>query len=1845
MGIELLKFRNKMALVWCFVLVVQAAFSQNLATWELSSATGSQTNNTPSILTNGINDALLNRGAGVTAIGWPGSMNSSGWFSSTSPTTLSEAITNNDYYQFTLTVADGYKAKVTGIELVLRSSNTGPNKVTLRSSVDNFAADLGTATVTTAALLETMSFTNALTNLTGTVTFRLYGYGSAANTGSSPGNTGTLRIGAGSVATDNDLVILGSVAPMVNLSASSSLGSEANKTSITLTATTTSNVAGDQTVEVSVTGNGITSGDYSLSATKITILNGTKTGSITLTIVDDFEAEATETATITLVNPSSGLELGTTLVQTVEITDNDAKGVILVESENTTKVTEGGANDSYTIVLNSQPTANVSIGITTGVQLTATPAALTFTTANWNIPQTVTISAVDDATVEGNHSTTISHTVSSADAMYNGLTVASVSVTITDNDQAFNCPTLTTQNSTSFETCNDNSTNDITVETTRNDLSVKLVYFSSAKTGAEMYTGGTVIGNATAPSGASAPFLINFNDLIFPVNQTGNDVTYYVYAILDLEDAELTEASCRPSLQFVITIKPQRVPSVALSSSDADNTIEAGTSVTFTATPTNGGVSPSYRWKKNNVTVGDKSATYTDDNLVNGDQITVDLLSSTVCAVPATVTSAPLAMTVTYPSTMCVKLANECVELGGTYSKGGEYNQRPTYSDGKGHTIFQKDDSWWLVNGVAGAQENVLFKKQYALGSIPAVPPTAGWSSDICKNATFSISFEACVCVSPTAYAVTGGGSYCAGGDGVVIGLSSSEVGVTYQLKNGTSAVGSPVSGTGSALTFGAQKATGTYTVEATRTTGGCTATMTESVKVTTDAASVGGKVTLMTGTALICKGATGSTSYELSGQIGSVLRWESSSSSSFEQGKTIANTSTSLQVNLGEVTETTYYRAVVQNGLCNVAYSDVVSIAVESIPTKFNVTGGGSYCAGGEGILIGLSNSEVGVTYQLKNGTSAVGSSVSGTGSALTFGAQKATGTYTVEATRTTGGCTATMTESVKVTTEAASVGGKVTLTTGTALICKGATGSTSYELSGQIGSLVRWESSSSSSFEQGKTIANTSTSLEVNLGEVTETTYYRAVVQNGLCNVAYSDVVSIAVESLPTRFKVTGGGSICTGSTGAVLLSGSEVGAVYSLMRGANEQVGDVVAGTGASLSFGGIAKAGTYTIKATKGICVVAMEGEAVISLQAKPTISLTTLQQTLNEGAIQQLCDTDANPVNTLQWAVTTGCGSGNPSWRVQAGSNAWSDWSTNPPVSQLSNNQVYRYQAACDTQCPTTYTNPIEVTIRYRASVPQNVSLVIEGVKVTPGETKEICTSGAHSILVTASCGADEQLLYSVDGGEYLGLIPTGLVDNQYHNYRVRCRKTDGTVSCVESESGTMRLKLVDVPAAPNVSITPTTSCDLTAHFSGQSTCGNLKTVWYNAATNVALPMLPTQVPTATVSYYARCQTESGSLSEKSNTVTFTLQPTQQAPVVTVSEEMVCIGKVVKVSSNCPAGSTTFWNTGVTTPSFEVAFNNVTKQTYWAKCVFEGGCQSIESVRKDVYWNAFVVTTINLGESKSAIKTNNRSAWASQFVTRDGGPELEQSTQANPTLYFVENGNKVAPRYWTMNVDACALGTAGSVTFDVLTTPEVGVIKSFNTHENNAPYFMYANRDGWTELYGPNHPAYGFYEADGNGGNVYDAGLPKGLYKLSVRYWDMKGWGSSYPATRKPQGNVLAYQEYWFRIQSKDGVGVGAAREGATTLSSRRDLSPNSFATILPNPVTNILHLQVQDSKGQVVQSTLTDASGREVSRRQFVAETNTHQEEFGVRELPTGVYFLKVSTSGEQTTLKVVKVP
>ncbi|QMW01407.1 beta strand repeat-containing protein [Spirosoma foliorum] len=111
--------------------------------------------------------------------------------------------------------------------------------------------------------------------------------------------------------------------------------------------------------------------------------------------------------------------------------------VLVRETLNNTTVTEGGATDTYTVALNSQPTADVTITITSpGSPLTTNVPSLVFTPSNYSTVQTVTVSATNDGIVQGTRSVTITQSASSTDPAYNGITVNPISVTIVDGAAA-----------------------------------------------------------------------------------------------------------------------------------------------------------------------------------------------------------------------------------------------------------------------------------------------------------------------------------------------------------------------------------------------------------------------------------------------------------------------------------------------------------------------------------------------------------------------------------------------------------------------------------------------------------------------------------------------------------------------------------------------------------------------------------------------------------------------------------------------------------------------------------------------------------------------------------------------------------------------------------------------------------------------------------------------------------------------------------------------------------------------------------------------------------------------------------------------------------------------------------------------------------------------------------------------------------------------------------------------------------------------------------------------------------------------------------------------------------------
>ena len=121
---------------------------------------------------------------------------------------------------------------------------------------------------------------------------------------------------------------------------------------------------------------------------------------------------------------------------TVSINDDDGPGVLITPTALT--VPEGRSR-TYTVKLTSQPTADVTVSISTSGSTTVTHDAtnnmLTFTAATWATSQTVRVSAAEDDDDHLDEIATISHTVASTDGDYSGASASDVDVTVTDDEE------------------------------------------------------------------------------------------------------------------------------------------------------------------------------------------------------------------------------------------------------------------------------------------------------------------------------------------------------------------------------------------------------------------------------------------------------------------------------------------------------------------------------------------------------------------------------------------------------------------------------------------------------------------------------------------------------------------------------------------------------------------------------------------------------------------------------------------------------------------------------------------------------------------------------------------------------------------------------------------------------------------------------------------------------------------------------------------------------------------------------------------------------------------------------------------------------------------------------------------------------------------------------------------------------------------------------------------------------------------------------------------------------------------------------------------------------------------
>ncbi|MCP4849102.1 MAG: calcium-binding protein, partial [Verrucomicrobiaceae bacterium] len=117
-------------------------------------------------------------------------------------------------------------------------------------------------------------------------------------------------------------------------------------------------------------------------------------------------------------------------------TDDDTAGITLTGTSVT--VSEAGTTGSVSVVLDSQPTADVTFTISgsDASEASVDPTVLTFTTVNWKVAQAVSVTGMDDPATDGPQASTVTLSPASSDSAYDAMADLVVDVTTTDDDTA-----------------------------------------------------------------------------------------------------------------------------------------------------------------------------------------------------------------------------------------------------------------------------------------------------------------------------------------------------------------------------------------------------------------------------------------------------------------------------------------------------------------------------------------------------------------------------------------------------------------------------------------------------------------------------------------------------------------------------------------------------------------------------------------------------------------------------------------------------------------------------------------------------------------------------------------------------------------------------------------------------------------------------------------------------------------------------------------------------------------------------------------------------------------------------------------------------------------------------------------------------------------------------------------------------------------------------------------------------------------------------------------------------------------------------------------------------------------
>jgi hypothetical protein len=699
---------------------------------------------------------------------------------------LSTGSSGSAYFEFTLTPATGYSVSLSSISFGTRSTSTAPQAYTLRSSADSYASDIATGTMSATSTWQLRSNTG-LTFTGGAntaVTFRLYGYNGS---GSPSSNTINWRI--------DDLSII------VNVASSGGL------TPPSLSADATNNNV-DNDLDITFTDD----------ETWRAAVTAVKIGGIALTVTTDYVLSA------------GNLKLKPSGLNTLLTTSGSKNVTVEATNYNVASVTQQiNPGADVKLEMKTQPAAPATNGAVLATQPAVyiqdqygntTTSAASVTAAvgagSWTIGGTTLKSGVSGTATFTDLTATSLAAVSGATITFTSGTLASVT------SSTFNipapAPVITVGSISGFVT---QAINTVSPEKTYTVSGINL-------------TADIVI---TPPAG-------------FEISITSGSGFVGSASYITLVQSGGSVASTTIYVRFAPTLAQAYSGNITHTSTGATTQNVAVSGTGYDPNAPKVVISQVYGGG------GNSGATYQNDyvELFNAGLTGQNLNGWSVQQASAT------------GSTWAViNLTNVTLNPGQYYlikmATGGAVgialptpdvtNTTPNIGVGGGKIALVNNNTQLtgtcptvgIVDFIGFSNTANCYETAYgpAHTSTTATIRISGGCSDTDNNSSDFVSgtpnprntSNYNLCATPTAFNVTGGGAYCSGGLGVSVGLSNSQLGVSYQLYIGAAAAGTPISGTGSSISFGLQTTVDIYTVKGT-SSGGIT-DMTGNATITED--------------------------------------------------------------------------------------------------------------------------------------------------------------------------------------------------------------------------------------------------------------------------------------------------------------------------------------------------------------------------------------------------------------------------------------------------------------------------------------------------------------------------------------------------------------------------------------------------------------------------------------------------------------------------------------------------------------------------------------------------------------------------------------------------------------------------------------------------------------------------------------------------------------------------------------------------------------------------------------------------------------------------------------------------